>query len=141
MQLRRSHEPLAASVRCMATRAAVSKTDSAVSKAALIDIMVEQGAFDTKSAADTAVVAVINTIMDQVISGKTVRLVGFGSFENRSRAARKGRNPATGAELDLPASKAPAFTAGKTFKESVKAGKRTEPAPKKAALRKKKSTD
>lgn len=78
-----------------------------------------------------------NTIMDQVIAGKTVRFVGFGSFQNRPRAARKGRNPATGAEMDYPATNLPGFTAGKTFKDSVKAGKRTEPAPKKSGRKKK----
>lgn len=77
--------------------------------------------------------------MDQVIEGKTVRFVGFGSFQNRPRAARKGRNPATGAEMEYPATNLPGFTAGKTFKESVKAGKRLETTKKAGAGRKKKT--
>jgi len=46
-------------------------------------------------------------------------LVGFGTFEVRERAARKGRNPQTGAEIEIAAAKAPAFKAGKDFKEAV----------------------
>ena len=48
-----------------------------------------------------------------------VALVGFGTFEVRERAARKGRNPQTGAEIEIAAAKAPAFKAGKDFKEAV----------------------
>ena len=52
-------------------------------------------------------------------AGDKVQLVGFGTFEAKVRAAHIGRNPATGAEIKIPASKAPAFKAGKTFKDSV----------------------
>jgi len=52
--------------------------------------------------------------------GETVQLIGFGNFEVRERAARKGRNPQTGEEIDIAATKTPAFKAGKQLKESVK---------------------
>ena len=50
----------------------------------------------------------------------TVQLIGFGNFEVRERAARKGRNPQTGAEIEIPASKVPAFKPGKALKDAVK---------------------
>ena len=52
--------------------------------------------------------------------GEKVQLIGFGNFEVRERAARKGRNPQTGKEIDIPASKVPAFKAGKALKDAVK---------------------
>lgn len=56
-------------------------------------------------------------------AGEKVVIPGFGTFEQRVRAARRGRNPRTGEELQIPESKSPAFSAGKTFKDSVKSGK------------------
>lgn len=53
-------------------------------------------------------------------AGKKVTIPGFGTFEQRLRAARKGRNPKTGEALDIPQTKSPAFSAGKTFKDAVK---------------------
>ena len=52
-------------------------------------------------------------------AGNKVQLVGFGSFEVKERAARTGKNPATGEQIDIPASKAPAFKAGKAFKDAI----------------------
>ena len=52
-------------------------------------------------------------------AGDKVQLVGFGSFEVKERAARTGKNPATGEQIDIPASKAPAFKAGKAFKDAI----------------------
>lgn len=66
--------------------------------------------------------ALLETIQDAVGRGDKVVLTGFGTFERRDRAARTGRNPQTGAEIKVPASKAPAFKAGKAFKDAV-AGK------------------
>ena len=54
------------------------------------------------------------------VSGEKVQLIGFGNFEVRERAARKGRNPQTGKEIKIAASKVPAFKAGKALKEAVK---------------------
>lgn len=66
---------------------------------------------------------VLNVILDEitqsVAKGESVSLIGFGTFEVRSRAARKGKNPQTGAALDIPASKNVAFKAGKALKEQV----------------------
>jgi DNA-binding protein HU-beta len=67
-------------------------------------------------------VAMIAAITSGVTEGKTVQLVGFGSFSTGARAARVGRNPATGAEIQIPAAKTVKFTAGKAFKDAVNAG-------------------
>ena len=73
----------------------------------------------SKKDADKAVAAVIGSITDALKSGDKVSLVGFGTFETRSRPARKGRNPQTKAEINIPASTVPAFKAGKALKEAV----------------------
>ncbi|HBQ43087.1 MAG TPA: DNA-binding protein, partial [Lactobacillus acetotolerans] len=57
---------------------------------------------------------------DNLSKGDKVQLIGFGTFEVRHRAARKGRNPQTGAEIQIPASEVPAFKPGKALKEAVK---------------------
>ena len=74
----------------------------------------------TKKEAEAAVSAFTETVKEALAEGKKVQLVGFGNFEVRERAARKGRNPQTGEELDIPATKLPAFKPGKGFKEVVK---------------------
>ena len=61
----------------------------------------------------------LETIEKTVSKGKKVTLVGFGTFENRKRAARAGRNPQTGRTIQIPAKTVPVFTAGKKFKEMV----------------------
>mgnify|MGYP001107266049 CR=1 FL=1 len=61
----------------------------------------------------------IDVIAETLASGDKIQLVGFGSFEVRKRAARKGRNPQTKEEIKIPASKAPVFKAGKALKELV----------------------
>lgn len=68
----------------------------------------------------TIIDGIIKTIQDAVISGDKVQLVGFGTFETTTRAARKGRNPATGESISIPESKSPKFKAGKSFKDAVK---------------------
>lgn len=72
-----------------------------------------------KSEVSTTVEAVLDTITESVSRGEKVALTGFGTFERRERAARTGRNPQTGAEIKVPASKAPAFKPGKAFKDHV----------------------
>lgn len=74
----------------------------------------------TKKDATAAVDAVFTSIEEALKNGEKVQLIGFGNFEVRDRAARKGRNPQTGAEIEIPASKVPAFKPGKALKEAVK---------------------
>ncbi len=73
----------------------------------------------TKKDASKAVDAVFNAIAESLKKGDKVQLIGFGNFEVRNRAARKGRNPQTGAEIKIPASKVPAFKPGKALKEGI----------------------
>ncbi|MBR5218546.1 MAG: HU family DNA-binding protein [Clostridia bacterium] len=74
----------------------------------------------SKKDADKVLTSVIGAITDALIAGDKVQLVGFGTFETRNRAARKGKNPQTGAEVMIPAAKVPVFKAGKALKDSVK---------------------
>ena len=74
---------------------------------------------DTKKAAEASVDAFVSAVKESLKKGEKVQLVGFGSFEVRKRAARKGRNPQTKEEIKIPASKAPVFKAGKALKELV----------------------
>ncbi len=74
----------------------------------------------TKKDAEAVLTATIDSITDALKKGDKVQLVGFGSFEVRERAARKGRNPSSGAEITIPAAKTPAFKAGKALKDAVK---------------------
>ena len=74
----------------------------------------------SKKEAQEAVDCVFSSITKAMKTGDTVTLVGFGTFKVVERKARKGRNPQTGEEIDIKASKAPKFTAGKALKEAVK---------------------
>ncbi len=73
----------------------------------------------SKKDSEAALNAVIANISTSLSKGDKVVLVGFGTFEVRKRAARKGRNPASGAAIKIAASKAPAFKAGKGLKDKV----------------------
>jgi DNA-binding protein HU-beta len=73
----------------------------------------------TKKDAAKALDAVFEAIETSLKKGEKVQLIGFGNFEVRERVARKGRNPQTGEEIEIAASKAPAFTPGKVLKEAV----------------------
>ena len=73
----------------------------------------------TKKQADAVLTAAIETIIEAVSEGDKVTLVGFGSFEARERQAREGRNPKTGDKMEIPATRVPAFSAGKLFKDRV----------------------
>ncbi|MFI3301503.1 MAG: HU family DNA-binding protein [Candidatus Gastranaerophilales bacterium] len=73
----------------------------------------------TQKEAAEVLSALVETIQSNVAKGNKVTLIGFGSFEARKRAARVGRNPQTGKELQIPASTVPAFSAGKKFKSAV----------------------
>ncbi|MGP8432926.1 HU family DNA-binding protein [Paraburkholderia fungorum] len=74
---------------------------------------------NSKVATVEAIDAVIAAVTDELTKGKAVQLIGFGSFSTGARAARAGRNPATGAEMQIPAAKTVKFTAGKAFKDAV----------------------
>ena len=74
---------------------------------------------DTKKDAEATLNAFIDVVTEALVKGDKVQLVGFGSFEVRKRAARKGRNPQTKEEIKIPASKAPVFKAGKALKDTV----------------------
>lgn len=75
----------------------------------------------TKKEADAVLGALLEAIQESVAAGGKVTLVGFGSFEQRQRKAREGRNPKTGESMAIAASTVPVFSAGKLFKERVSA--------------------
>lgn len=89
-----------------------------MNKAELIDAVAEASDL-SKAQATRAVDAVFDNISNTLKKGEQVTLVGFGTFEVRSRAARTGRNPQTGATIQIAASKAPAFKPGKALKDAV----------------------
>ena len=88
----------------IAEKSGLSKKDSKASLDALMEVIPEVLAEEAQKPADER---------------SKIQLTGFGSFEVRDRSARKGRNPQTGEEMEIPAKKVPAFKAGKTFKETV----------------------
>jgi len=90
-----------------------------MTKADLVAQVAKKAGLTTKAAKE-AVVAVFSTITDALKRGEKVVVTGFGTFMVRKRAARKGRNPQTGAEIQIPATKTPGFTAGKSLKRIVK---------------------
>ena len=89
-----------------------------MNKAELIAKIAEESKL-TKKASEAALDAFVASVQGALKKGDKVQLVGFGTFEVRQRAARKGRNPQTKAEIKIPASKAPVFKAGKALKELV----------------------
>lgn len=89
-----------------------------MNKGELVDKIAEK-ANVTKKDADSILTAMLEVILDTVASGDKVTLVGFGTFEARDRQAREGRNPSTGEPIKIPATKVPAFSAGKMFKDKV----------------------
>ncbi|MBE7381966.1 MAG: HU family DNA-binding protein [Leptolyngbya sp. SIO1E4] len=89
-----------------------------MNKGELVDKVAEKSGV-TKKQADSVLTAAIEAIMETVSQGDKVTLVGFGSFERRDRKEREGRNPKTGETMIIPATKVPAFSAGKQFKEMV----------------------
>jgi len=89
-----------------------------MNKAELISKVAEKAELSKKDA-DKAVSALIESVQEALKAGDKVQLVGFGSFEVRERAARKGKNPRSGEEITIPASKSPVFKAGKAFKDSI----------------------
>ncbi len=74
----------------------------------------------SKNAAKEYLDTLLDVVTDALASGEKVTLTGFGTFEVRQRAARMGRNPQTGEPIHIPATKTPAFRAGKTLKDEVR---------------------
>ena len=90
-----------------------------MTKADLVDLVAKKANL-TNKAAKQAVQAVFNSIGESLKKGDKVVVTGFGTFMVRSRASRTGRNPQTGASINIPARKTPGFTAGKALKKSVR---------------------
>ncbi|KRQ86682.1 DNA-binding protein HU [Caloramator mitchellensis] len=89
-----------------------------MNKADLISMMAEKSGL-TKKDAEKALKAFVDSVQEALAKNDKVQLVGFGTFEVRERAERKGRNPKTMEEIVIPASKVPVFKAGKELRENV----------------------
>ncbi len=90
-----------------------------MNKADLIAAVAEKTDLSKKDA-ERSINAVIDAIVEALKADDKVSLIGFGSFETKTRAAREGRNPQTGAKITIAASKAVSFKAGKALKDAVK---------------------
>lgn len=90
-----------------------------MNKSELVDLVAEKTEMSKKDS-EKAVKAVLDSVTDGLVRGDKVQLVGFGTFEVRSRKEREGRNPATGEKIKIKALKVPAFKPGKALKEKVK---------------------
>lgn len=91
-----------------------------MNKGELVDAIAKDlSGVTTKKVIEQVLSSAIDTIMDTVADGDRVVLVGFGSFESRTRKEREGRNPRTGDKLVIPPTTFPAFSAGKMFKDKV----------------------
>ena len=89
-----------------------------MNKAELVAAVAEKAEI-SKRDSEAAVKAFTDVIAEELKKGEKIQLVGFGTFEVSERAARTGRNPQTGAEMTIAASKAPKFKAGKALKDSL----------------------
>ena len=90
-----------------------------MNKADLISAVAEKSGV-TKKDATAVLAAIIETVETTLKAEDSVQIMGFGTFETRKRAARKGRNPQTGEEIEIPASVTPALKPGKKLKDAVK---------------------
>ena len=90
-----------------------------MNKAELVALVAEKLDL-TKKTTEEVINTLFDTISETLETGEKVVISGFGTFEIRSRVARTGRNPRTGAEIDVPAQKTPAFRTGKVLKEMVR---------------------
>ena len=89
-----------------------------MTKAELVTMVAEKADL-TKKDAEKAISAVVDSISETLAKGEKIQLVGFGTFEVAERAARTGKNPQTKEEIQIPASKAPKFKAGRALKDTV----------------------
>lgn len=95
-----------------------------MNKSELVEAIAKEAEI-SKTAAETVLSATIAAIVKAVAKGDTVSLIGFGTFKSSKRAARTGRNPATGAAIKIAAATVPKFSVGATFKAAV-AGKKAK---------------
>lgn len=91
-----------------------------MTKAELVEKIHAKAGLPTKALAESALDAVVSSLREALVAGESVTFTGFGSFKIVERAARKGRNPRTGNEISIPASKVAKFTPGKLLKDSLK---------------------
>ncbi len=91
-----------------------------MTKAQLVEKIYAKAGLPTKTLAENALDAVIASVREALVSGESVTFTGFGTYKVVERAARKGRNPRTGDEITIPASKVAKFSPGKQLKESLK---------------------
>ena len=91
-----------------------------MNKTELVAAIAEKAGLSKKDA-EGAVKAFTDTVAEQLKAGEKIQLVGFGTFEVAERAARTGKNPQTGEAINIPASKAPKFKAGKALKDMLNA--------------------
>ena len=89
-----------------------------MNKTELVNAMAEKAEISKKDS-EAALKAFTDVVAEELKKGEKIQLVGFGTFEVAERAARTGRNPQTGAEMTIPASKAPKFKAGKALKDAI----------------------
>ena len=89
-----------------------------MNKTELVAAMAEQAELSKKDS-EKALKAFIDVVTEELKKGEKIQLVGFGTFEVTERAAREGRNPLTGEKMQIKASKAPKFKAGKALKDAV----------------------
>lgn len=89
-----------------------------MNKTELVAAMAEQAELSKKDS-ERALKAFIDVVTEELKKGEKIQLVGFGTFEVTERAAREGRNPLTGEKMQIKASKAPKFKAGKALKDAV----------------------
>lgn len=90
-----------------------------MNKSELISVVAEKSGL-TKKDTEKIVSAVFDGISEALAQGEKVQVIGFGTFDVRSRKAREGRNPATGATIQIPALKVPVFKAGKALKDIIR---------------------
>ena len=90
-----------------------------MTKADLVDLVAKKANLTNKAARES-VQAILDAVRDALKRGEKVVVTGFGTFSVRSRAARTGRNPQTGASIQIPSRKTPGFTAGKALKKAIR---------------------
>ena len=89
-----------------------------MNKTELVAAMADKSGL-TKKDAEKVLNAFTEVVTETIASGNKIQLIGFGGFDTSVRAARKGKNPQTGKEIDIPASKSPRFKAGQALKDAV----------------------
>ncbi len=90
-----------------------------MTKADLVDVVAKKASLTNKASRES-VQAILDSVRDALKRGEKVVITGFGTFSVRSRAARTGRNPQTGASIQISARKTPGFTAGKALKKAIR---------------------